>query len=108
MRSAFLLLAVLFLSRIVHAGDNTPDVPLTHAVYRSLDRYDVRGWLESAAPQTRPYTRLEVARLLIQVLQSGDAQAAMSGTERAILRRHLASFRREAARLGPIWGGTKV
>ncbi|MDE2888014.1 MAG: hypothetical protein OXR72_07340 [Gemmatimonadota bacterium] len=100
MRSAFLLLAVLSLSRIVHAGDNTPDVPLTHAVYRSLDRYDVRGWLDSAAPQTRPYTRLEVARLLIQVLRNGDAQAAMSGTERAILRRHLASFRGEAARLG--------
>ena len=100
MRSAYLLLSVLFLSRIVHAGDNTTDVPLAHRVYRTLDRYDARGWLDAAAPQTRPYTRLEVARLLVQVLQNSDAQAAMSGTERGILRRRLASFRAEAARLG--------
>lgn len=100
MRSATLFLAVLTLSRIVHAGDNTPDVPLNHTVYRTLDRYDVHGWLDPAASQIRPYTRLEVARLLIQVLRNGDALAAMSGTERAILQRHLASFRTEAARLG--------
>ncbi|MDE2997553.1 MAG: hypothetical protein OXU79_00570 [Gemmatimonadota bacterium] len=100
MKSVFLLLAVLTLSRIVHAGDNTPDVPLARTIYRTLDRYDVHGWLDSAAPQTRPYTRLEAARLLIQVLRNGDAQAAMSATERAILRRHLASFSTEAARLG--------
>ncbi|MDE3258663.1 MAG: hypothetical protein OYM47_12580 [Gemmatimonadota bacterium] len=100
MRSAFLMLAVLSLCGIVHAGDNTPDVPLTHGVYRTLDRYDAHGWLDSAASQTRPYTRLKVAGLLIHVLRNRDAQDAMSGTERGILRRHLASFRPEAARLG--------
>ena len=100
MRSVTLFLAVLSLSRIVHAGDNTPDVPLNHTVYRTLERYDVHGWLDPAASQIRPYTRLEVARLLIQVLRNGDALAAMSGTERAILQRHLSSFRTEAARLG--------
>ena len=99
-RSAFLMLAVLSSCGIVHAGDNTPDVPLTHGVYRTLDRYDAHGWLDSAASQTRPYTRLKVAGLLINVLRNRDAQAAMSGTERGILRRHLASFRPEAARLG--------
>jgi len=107
-RSAFLLLAVVSLSRIAHAGDNTPDVPLNHRVYRTLDRYDAHGWLDSAASQTRPYTRLKVARLLIQVLRNSDAQAAMSGTERGILQRRLTSFRAEAARLGHALPGAET
>ncbi len=100
MRSVFLLLAVLSPWLTAHADDNTPEVPLAHGVYRALDRYDARGWLDAAAPQIRPYTRLKVARLLLQVLQKAKAQAAMSGTEQGILRRHLAEFRTEVARLG--------
>jgi hypothetical protein len=99
-RSVFLLLVVLSLSRTAHAGDNTPEVPLAHGVYRTLDRYDARGWLDSAAPQIRPYTRLKVARLLLQVLRHKEAQAAMSGIEQGILQRHIAEFRTEVARLG--------
>ncbi len=100
MSPVFLLLAFLSLSRTVHAGDNTPDVPLFHGVYQTLDRFDARGWLDSAASRIRPYTRLEVARLLLQVLRNKEAQAAMSGTERGILQRHLVAFRAEVVRLG--------
>ena len=100
MRSVFLLLAFLSLARTARAGDNTPDVPLIHGVYRSLDRYDANGWLDAAASQDRPYTRLQVARLLIQVLRSKEAQAAMSHTEQGFFQRHLAEFRPEVVRLG--------
>ncbi len=99
MRSVFLLLAVLSLSRTVQADDNTPDVPLNHGVYRTLDRYDASGWLDVAASQIRPYTRLKVARLLLQVLRGIEAHGGMSDTERGILQRHLAEFRPEVARL---------
>lgn len=99
-RSVFLLLALLSLARNVPAGDNTPDVPLVHGVYRSLDRYDANGWLDSAASQDRPYTRLQVARLLIQVSRNTESQAAMSHTEQGIFRRHMAEFRPEVVRLG--------
>ena len=99
MRSVFLLLAVLSLSRTAQADDNTPDVPLNHGVYRTLDRYDARGWLDVAASQIRPYTRLKVARLLLQVLRGKEAQGGMSDTERGILQRYLAEFRPEVARL---------
>ena len=99
-RSVFLLLAFLSLARTARAGDNTPDVPLIHGVYRSLDRYDANGWLDAAASQDRPYTRLQVARLLIQVLRSREAQAAMSHTEKGFFQRHLAEFRPEVVRLG--------
>ena len=100
MRSVFLLLAVLSLSRTAQADDNTPDVPLNHGVYRALDRYDAHGWLDFAASQIRPYTRLKVARLLLQVLRGREAQAGMSDIERGILQRYLAEFRTEVARLG--------
>ena len=100
MRSVFLLLAFLSLAQTAHAGDNTPDLPLIHGVYRSLDRYDANGWLDFAASQDRPYTRLQVARLLIQVMRNKEAQAAMSRAEQGIFRRHMAEFRPEVARLG--------
>jgi hypothetical protein len=90
---------VLLLCTSALARDATPDVSLGDPVYRTLDRFEARGWLADV-PSIRPITRLEAARLVLQVLRRADAGTALSRTELGDLQRHRVEFVGELQALG--------
>ena len=81
------------------ARDATPDVSLGDPVYRAIDRFEARGWLADV-PAIRPITRLEAARLLLEVVRRAGAGASLTRTESGDVERHLAEFADELLLLG--------
>ena len=74
----------------VWAEDASPDVPLSHSVYDLLDRFETRGWV--AVSDIRPFSRTEVARMLVAAHDQ-----VMSATERDLVERYVAEFADEPA-----------
>ena len=75
--------------------DASPDVPLSHPVYEVVARFAARGWMD--APQTRPWSRQEVARLLYAM---ATHLSDVSSTEQGIFNRHCVEFAEELRALG--------
>ncbi len=101
MKSLFTVLTCLALSTVPAFGeDPSPDVPLSHRIYRTVDRFQARGWLKQSVPGHRPFTRNRAALLLLDILQTAESGGRLSKTERGILERHRAEFRWELTTLG--------
>lgn len=78
MKKALRLAAVLGLMSLgwctdVHAGGKlvTPDVPLTSSYYGYIDKMEGMGFITDMPSSTRPYSRLEMARLVAKVNPEG-------------------------------------
>lgn len=80
----------LFFFAVGPALGASPDLPLNHPAYPLLDRLDARGWI--AISDTRPLTRMQVARLLAAV-----SHQPMSATERGLVERYIAELAGRAA-----------
>ncbi len=91
---------LVFLVSAVSADDPTSDVPLSHRIYQTVDRFEARGWFDEPVSGVRPYTRRQAARFLLRILRRADSGASLSQTERGVLDRHRAEFGVELARLG--------
>ena len=99
-RSILLLFCLTLRPLSIPADDPTPDLPHPHRIYRTIDRFEARGWFDRPVPGSRPFSRSQAAHLLLQILQRADSGASLSPTERGILDRHRAEFAVELARLG--------
>jgi len=62
------LLILMLLAELVHA--QTVSVPLSHWAYDVIECWEVRGLIESTLNGTQPFTRLEMATYIQQVLQT--------------------------------------
>ena len=94
-----LLLGLLLVCPPAYAEDASPHVPLSHHVYRTLDRFDARGWIRIPSAGIRPYTRYRVASLLREILARADSSASLSRSDSGRLHRHRAEFGPELAQL---------
>ncbi len=100
MRQPLLLLfSFLLFCPPAYGGDPSPHVPLSHDVYRTLDRFDARGWIRIPSAGIRPYTRTRVAALLRVILARADSSMSLSRSDSGRLRRHRAEFSQELERL---------
>ncbi len=100
MRTLLFVLCLLHSAPMAFAQDPTPNVPLSHPVYRTLDRFHARGWFKTPPPGLRPYTRKQTARFLLQILEAIHNGAQVSQTEQKTVQRHRAEFTLELAELG--------
>jgi len=90
----------------VSAADPSPDVPLSHRIYHTIDRFEAHGWFRAPSAGMRPYSRTRVASLIVDILVQVDSGASVSRSERVLIERYKYEFRDEIHRLGYISGAT--
>lgn len=86
----------------IQANDSTPDLPHSHRIYETIDRFETRGWLDNPIPRNRPFSRKQAVHILIQILKRIDSGSSLTSTERGILDRHKREFAHELAKQGYI------
>lgn len=77
------LVSVVLMHSSIQANVST-NVPLRHWAYNAVDQLTQNGINESALPGTRPYTRLEMARLIVEATR--DTQGVSPLSKRLIAR----------------------
>ena len=90
----------------VPAADPSPDVPLSHRIYYTIDRFEARGWFKAPTPGTRPHSRTQVASMIVEILVQVDSGASLSRSEQDLMVRYQYEFRDEIRRLGYAPGKT--
>ena len=75
------------------AVDPTPEVPLSHRIYPTLDRFSARGWFQEPLPGMRPYSRSQIGRLLVHILNRlNDSGASIPKADRMLIARFIQEF----------------
>jgi hypothetical protein len=81
-------------------GEISTNVPLDHYSYRSIDKLIGLGLIDSALSGTRPFTRLEMARLTSQAIKNAQAEGESNAIILALIERLRQEFSEELASLG--------
>ena len=89
------------LTSSVALADRTVNVPLNHSIYAFVERYEARGILGGEVNGIRPYSRLQVANLLVLIRSAIDAGYAISLTERSLLVQYESEWAFELGREEP-------
>jgi len=91
--NAFLITSYLLASPI--------SVPLDHWSYHFVERFQAKGVLKDYLSNTKPYTRDEMAKMLLQIIkQVENGKLCLSKTEKAQLDELKSEFARELGDLG--------
>lgn len=72
-------------------GDASPEVPLDHWAYRTMDRLDALGMMDTAFQGQRPWTRAEFARLLEEAERSSKPLESVAQAQLRRLRKEFAA-----------------
>ncbi len=105
-RISVLLIIVLYLFLSETAtGETSPNVPLNHEAYRYIEKLVGFGLIESSMSGTKPFTRNEMARLLVEAIDNRERNPA-SNLEVAdiLLERLKRDFHEELVRWGRVEG----
>ncbi|RKY83395.1 hypothetical protein DRQ09_10135 [candidate division KSB1 bacterium] len=96
--SIFFLVIILFLSGQIFS--QTINVPLGHRVYFFIERLETKGVINSVQDGTKPLTRMEVAKYLVQVIKKVQKGEHLTEVEREELIFLKKEFREELSVLG--------
>jgi hypothetical protein len=81
-------------------GEISTNVPLDHYSYRSIDKLIGMGLIDSALSGTKPFTRIEMARLTAQAIKNVQARGENNTIVLAMVERLKNDFSDELATLG--------
>ena len=85
------IICLIWLFSLPYVNAVTVYVPLDHWVYDFLDRMQTRGITEQRLFQSRPYSRSEVAGVLVEISSSKEA-LRLGTADRALLRQLMGEF----------------
>jgi hypothetical protein len=107
---SFCLLILIFLGIVIgipHVLATPISVPLDHWSYHFIERFQAKGILKDYLSNTKPYTRDEMAKMILQIIkQVENGKLSLSKTENAQLDELKSEFARELGDLG-VTGITK-
>lgn len=93
-----ILLSGVLLQRVAQTTPQSVYVPLNHWAYHLIERLETKGVISRVLDTTKPYTRMEMAQYLAQII--GKAQKDLSRVEREQLEFLKLEFKEELAELG--------
>ncbi len=73
---ALLILLIIAFFHVQCLAASSVNVPLDSWAYSALEKLEAYGLVESAMPATRPYSRLEAARLITEASRKWSKAAA--------------------------------
>lgn len=85
-------------------ADVSVNVPLDHWAYEFVERFEAKGILAPVGEGIRPFSRVEMARMIEEVARSGD----LSSVERDEVRALGLEFGREGRETASIWGRARA
>jgi len=99
---AFLFIVIFIATSFLHSEDvsrlPSPNLPPTHSAYDFIDRMETKGIISSIRNGTRPFTRMEIAQMLLDCSRNPICLTKVDSQQLQWLR---AEFAYELKRLDP-------